>query len=485
VVVIVLLLIPLFLTKNVTPLTISESADQTLKTPVIEPVAIDNKSATITPQPVINKSLTPCPTEANNQRKNSYYQNLEQTTTEQKEMLDESFLLSSIKTLGATGGEIVLENDLEITNSDVILPSNITLRAVNPEITIFLTDNRLEIAQKATNVTIKDLTIDASSMTNRYGFVVKQNTSDIKLSNIRFLNYLGTYGCILVMGDNVTLDTLSFSNVGNAYPIMISGSNITVKNCYSEDSSFWNLICVGGGLFNIEIIGNKVLNRPLLSANYGLSTKNILIENNTVFFPAGTYGILIRGGIGDSLKSPHENVIVKGNMLSASPDAGNAIAIYGLTHNAIVSNNTVDMSLSKHNGIGISSGVNVIVRDNVVFGATESSEGGIEVESNPVHNRNVGFSENVTVVGNTVYNCEWGIYVRVMAPNYPTWNMSILKSKDIVIENNLIYNCTIGVNLLYGEDLAVRNNNIISNIIPLKVDPDNVFNYLVYNNSIE
>jgi hypothetical protein len=188
------------------------------------------------------------------------------------------------------------------------------------------------------------------------------------------------------------------------------------------------------------------------------------------------------GGYGDSIQAAFDKVIVKSNLLRAAEGAWNAIAIYGLTSNALVINNTVDMSLSGHNGIGISSGVNVTVVGNVVFGSTELTEGGIEVESNPVHNRRVGFSENVTVTGNTVYNCDWGIYVRVMCPDHPNWTSTILLSKDIVIENNSVSSCNIGVNLLHGIDLIVRNNDIESNSVPFAVDVANVSKYTVTGN---
>jgi hypothetical protein len=48
----------------------------------------------------------------------------------------------------------------------------------------------------------------------------------------------------------------------------------------------------------------------------------------------------------------------------------------------------------------------------------------------------------------------------------------------------LVYNCSIGVNLLHGEDIVVRNNDIRDNIVPFKVDPLNVFNYSIFGNIV-
>jgi hypothetical protein len=448
---------------------------------------VNNTISTATPSPVSKNSTFPeLPEIKNDDVKsnglNYYSSHIEQPTVNSSVMLTETYLLKAISALGATGGQIVLENNLVIEDQDVLIPSNVAITGADPGITIFLEGKTLRVAANATNVTLKDLTIDFYGLENRYGLVYGENATNVQLKNIDFYNYDGP-GCLLVMGNQVVLSNLSFTNVTDKFPIQIFGSNVSVRNCSSNDNSQWALIAVGGGVSNISITNNSAINRPLLNANYGtLPTTNLSIENNVVYFPNGTYGLLVMGGLGDSIQAPHENVTVKGNFVTAGRGAFNAIAIYGLTRNALVINNTVDMSQSGHNAIGISSGVNVTVVGNVVFGCTELTEGGIEVESNPVHNRRVGFSENVTVTGNTVYNCDWGIYVRVMCPDHPNWNGTILLSKNIVIENNSVSSCHVGVNLLYGINLIVRNNDIVSNVVPFSVDVANVYNFTVAGN---
>ncbi len=439
----------------------------------------------VTDSPVPNRSVIPDVPEA---KPNSITifgpvaeQPTPQPTSESYIVLNETVLLSAINLLRTTGGSIVLQSDLAI-NHDIILPSNITLTGSNDKITIFLSGHSLGVAANATNVTFKDLTIDGSGLGDQT-FIIAENATNVLVENIIFRNFLGAAGCLLNFGNQVTLRNISFNNIQNVYPILINGSNVSVSDCVSSDNSLFPLIAVGGGLSNISVIGNAASNRPLFSANYGLaSTKNLWIENNTVFFPNGTYALLIMGGMGDYLPISHANVTVKGNFIKAAPGAFNAIAIYGLTTNATVIGNTVDMSLSGHNGIAISSGINVTVTKNVVFGCNELTEGGIEVESNPVHNRQVGFSDNVTVVDNTVYNSTWGIYVRVMCPDHPNWNGTVLLSKNIVVENNTVYDCQVGVNLLYGDNLTVRNNNIMDNMVPFAVDVTNVSNFTVTGN---
>lgn len=469
-------------------LSIPESSKQTPES-VVQSENFDNlTNATLTPQPIANNTISPDPPkpksiDIKNNYVTSYNPAVEQPSVEPKVTLNESFLFSAIKALGINGGQIVLENDLTILDQDIFIPSNITLAGANPEITIFLVGKQLGVAQNSINVAVKDLTIDSTALGERYVFVIRENAMNIQLDNVRFrnYNYTGNSGVLFVMGKHISLNSLTFNNVTNK-PILISGSNVSVRNCYSNDNSLLPLITVVGGLSDITLVGNTALNRPLLSANYGNTSRNILIENNTVLFPNGTYGLLIEGGMGDFIQAPHENVTVRGNFVTASPGAWNAIAIYGLTRNTIVSNNTIDMSLSGHNGIGISSGVNVTVSGNIVYGSTELTEGGIEVESNPEHNRRVGFSENITVTGNTVYNSTWGIYVRVMLPNDINWNGTVLLSKNIVIESNNIFDTKIGVNLLQGESITVKNNNIASNTIPFFIDRAMVSNYTVIGN---
>jgi parallel beta-helix repeat protein len=71
---------------------------------------------------------------------------------------------------------------------------------------------------------------------------------------------------------------------------------------------------------------------------------------------------------------------------------------------------------------------------------------------------------------------------RVMIPLHPNWNGTLLLSRNILIEKNIIYNCEVGINLLQGENIVVRNNDITSNASPFQVDPTSVFQYTVTDN---
>jgi parallel beta-helix repeat protein len=393
-------------------------------------------------------------------------------------------LKASIDALGKMGGEIVLQSDLFLSDIDVSVPSNIVLRGVDSTVTLHLISKRLNVAVNASNVIIKNLTIDASDLGDRNLFAIYSGARNVTLTDITFQNHFSNKTAIVSLGSNVTLSNLVFSNLTIAYPIQVAGSYSIIKNCSSSDPSTYGLITMGGGISNVIIEQCVAENRPLFNGGYTpVSSSDLWIVNNTLInFPKWTYGILIEGGAGNSTQAPYNRVYVLDNKIVSGVLTYNAIAIYGLSSNVLVANNTVDQQLSRHNAIGISSGVNVTVTQNTVYGCTENTEGGIEVESNPVHNRLIGISENVTVTKNLVFNSTWGIYVRIMVPNHENWAGNPLPSKNILIEGNMVHNCPVGINLLHGENIVVKNNVIDNNTVPFAVNNSSVINYRLSGN---
>lgn len=391
---------------------------------------------------------------------------------------------SAIDALGSIGGEITLESDVTLSSADVILPSNIVFSGVHSNITIHLDAKRLNIGKNAVNVTVKSLVINAANLGERNAFVVYSGAQNISIENIVISDDVSNMSSLLSLGNNINLEKVSFKNVSNAYPIEVAGSHTYVNNCFSSDWSTRALVSVAGGISDVHIERNLAVNRPLLSAGYStVSSSDIWVLDNTVEnFPLQTYGMLVMGGTGAPLQAPFENVCIKGNTVKAGLGAFNGIAIYGLSRNIVIANNTVDQSLSGHNAIGVASGVNVIVTENVVFGCRETNEGGIEVESNPIHNRLIGISENVNVTKNIIYGSVWGVYVRIMVPDHVNWGGNPLKSKNILIEGNIVSNCAVGINLLHGDGIIVRDNYISDNFTPLAVDKSNVSNCSIRGN---
>ena len=445
------------------PTPIPTPASDVIYNPIPVSQNIDNYISTTTPTE--NASPTPNPTPSDNSVE----------------------IQSAINALGPAGGEITLQSDATLSSVDLQVKSNITISGVNPNITLHLESKRLNVAKNAENVTIKNLVIDATNLGNRNTLVVYTGAQNISIQNITIQNHLANNTALITQGKNVEIQNLTFINVTNSYPVQIAGSNTYVKSCYSDDRSTYALVTVSGGITNTTIEENVAKNRPLFNGGYTTTpSSNIWIINNKLInFPRQTYGILVMGGTGatnEPFRAPFDEVYILGNTVKAGVAAYNGIAIYGLSSNVIVANNTVDQTLSGHNAIGVASGVNVTVTQNTVFGCIEGAEGGIEVESNPVHNRFIGISENVNVTKNIIYGSQWGVYVRIMVPDHENWQGTPLKSKNILIEENTISSCSIGINLLHGDGIIVRANSILNNTKPFVVSQSNVLNYTISNN---
>lgn len=387
-----------------------------------------------------------------------------------KSSIDSMALQNDIHAAVITAWELPVESDTINSSSNIV----------------YLNSTELNVGS---NTTIRNLIIDATNLGEHNAVLIQPGVENVLIENITIINHFATSPALLSNGSNVTLRNINFINVSNSYPIHIASSHTIVEGCFSKDESIKALVFIDGGISDVHINSNLAVNRPLINAWNGtaLLSHDIWVVNNTLLnFPNPTYGIIFLGVTGSPQRGLYENITIIGNKIEAGALAFNAIAIYGLSRNVLVANNTVDQSLSYHNAIGISSGVNVVVTKNIVFGSVECEEGGIEVESNPVHNKNTGFSENVNVTENIVYHSMWGIYVRVYATEHPnfngTANAMLFKSKNIIIENNTVYTCTIGINLLHGQNIIVRNNNISDNTIPFLVNNLNVLNYTVSDN---
>ena len=156
-------------------------------------------------------------------------------------------LKASIDALGKTGGEIVLQSDLFLSGIDVTVPSNIVLSGVDPSVTLHLISKRLNVAVNASNVVIKNLTIDASDLGDRNFFAIYSGASNVT-PYIKFQNHFSNKTAIISLGSNVTLNNLVFSNLTMAYPIQVAGFLLPLENCSLGDSSTYGLITMGGGV---------------------------------------------------------------------------------------------------------------------------------------------------------------------------------------------------------------------------------------------
>jgi parallel beta-helix repeat protein len=408
----------------------------------------------------------------------------DQNSIEEIQIDNSSYLQAAINALGPNGGEVTLNSDVTLFSKDVQIKSNTILSGINLNIIMHLDSKRLNIPKDVVNVTIKNMIFEASELGDRSAFVVNEGAQDVVLEDLVVQNDYSNKSAIVTFGNNTQIQNVTFNNIPNAHPVQISASHAILENCRSKDESTQALVTVGGGITDVHINGNTAQNRPLFDGGYTIvSSSDIWITNNRLLnFPNRTYGILVMGGTLEPMRAPFDRVFVVGNFIKSGIAAYNAIAIYGMSSNVLVANNTVDQTLSGHNAIGVASGVNVTVTQNTVFGCIEGGEGGIEVESNPVHNRFTGISENVNITQNFIYGSQWGIYVRIMVPDHINWADNPLPSRNIRITGNTVTTCTVGINLLNCDNIVVRDNSLIKNTFSLWVDKSKVSNYTIIGN---
>jgi hypothetical protein len=198
----------------------------------------------------------------------------------------------------------------------------------------------------------------------------------------------------------------------------------------------------------------------------GGTNKYIRIYNNEIYQQfARTYGIVVR--------KYTEHIWIENNFISTeSPalDAYNAIALYGGSRYFHVNNNSVIVSGTAHTSIAISTSSYGEVVGNVVEGAPNGGEGGIEVEWKDGHDSvlNGETSHHVIVANNVVYGADWCIYTRRedVAGDPP---------HNVIITGNNVSNCNVGINLIDGEDITVYGNHYENNVTDFLYDTDVIF----------
>jgi parallel beta-helix repeat protein len=211
--------------------------------------------------------------------------------------------------------------------------------------------------------------------------------------------------------------------------IRISASNSDVIDCYVHN------VAAGVGMFVWSESG-------ILS--------NVTLENNRIVGTPTTmtYGIQTAGTV--------EDIKISKNRIENTKF--NGIAAYGgptteIAQNIIISGNRVINT--GHSAIAASPSSYGIISNNIISDIPYADEAGIEIEYKLSHGTDT--SHHYTIVGNVVYNCNWGI---------ATHNRDDEVGKDphdIAIIGNTVSDCTVGINLLYGNGIVVSGNNLEGN----------------------
>jgi len=246
-----------------------------------------------------------------------------------------------------------------------------------------------------------------------YTFGADANIDD---DNIKIIGYGATIQASTdisyafhITGDYDTLEGITFScNVGtNAiyYPIYINtASHTTITYCIVTEVQ-----TDPGGTYGVAIHMHSGVTYADINHNY--------IADGGV----QTYGILSGyGGVANTQINVSNNFV---------KDMGyNGIGMYSDTSYFVVDSNIVESS--GHNCISASASHYGTISNNVVYDATDGGESGIEVETNAAHG--AFHTYNISVIGNTIHNCNAGITLRD--------NGSIYDVYDVTISGNNIYN---------------------------------------------
>lgn len=231
-------------------------------------------------------------------------------------------------------------------------------------------------------------------------------------------------------------------------PIVLSG--YTFNNTISVGITIENsdlFINITGNQFNGASTGiflsnaNNVFinNNEFIDSNRGiqltLSNNTNIINNLFSFTNTNTMGIL--ANMGNSNTTISDNSFI---------DANQAIIISGSSSdNMTISNNNILSSVSSSDGIYISAGTNITIKDNIVDGiiigiATSSGATNISISDNFLYNNSKYglqvFGENVTASNNLVKGSPTGIYASsILGTNYLVNN---IVDNGIIIDGNVV-----------------------------------------------
>lgn len=136
----------------------------------------------------------------------------------------------------------------------------------------------------------------------------------------------------------------------------------------------------------------------------------------------------------------------------------NDIAVYGDSANVSIQNCICRDGASGHSPIACSTANHVSIVGNTIENIPGDREGGIEVEYKSRGQDDT--SHHVTVCGNVVEDCEWGIF---------THNRDGGGADDphnVVFANNTVSGCDVGCYLDSGDAILVTGNDLLDNDVP-------------------
>jgi len=370
--------------------------------------------------------------------------------------------LSSIADCGGTPNE----EEIDLPSLAANVWTQISIPLANPGSDTAIISVGIEMA--ANDPGAFDLFLDGIKQLWADEVEINQAIDSITKGKVAFLEGLYIIRDKITLKSNIELigvDGSEFSlNLGEVDILGTEAShleNISVKNIkfsgtpfYQATPSWWDAAIQIAFCDNLEISGcyfDMTTGGAAICPRDGAATtaaKHLRLLNNVVANAPGSYGFQV---------SHYEDVLIQGNTVENTGVNAIAACYYGSSHVRVIGNR---IKSSGHGAISLSPGVNCQVIGNVIENCLTADEGGIELEDKhpQAPYADIGTVYSV-VVGNTVRNCNWGIYIR--ATTYD--------NKNNIIANNSIEGCAIGIYLkdAHAVDTLVEGNMVLANTVPI------------------
>ena len=386
---------------------------------------------------------------------------------------DDTDAIAAAITACPTGGTVYIPcGTYKISN--IACKSNMTIKGEGRGTVLAFKDNVVPAGGETknclsvvsvSNVFISDLTMDG----NRTNNATSAGGGDADDS----------FDCICIThSNNIYIDNVWGHSAGYHGVIMVDVHHIEVKNSKFWDNGF-RPIHGHSTVNDVKIINNEVW------AN-GQGFEGASGAYDAIYFFDNVHRVEIRGNyIHDSTNTG--GIQIGGNYLGNGQPASDILIV----DNTINNRNLSDDTKSKY-GIHIMGDAvsNISILNNSITG-----DRGIFM--NNYHNR--GDNKNISIVGNTIYNCKsYGIYVTEAYYDCMVSNNQIVdgtqagiqieKNEKLTIVGNVVVNYARGIHIKTGTDVVISSNIVerrgqsaVALNASIKADETNTNVWLIYN----
>jgi parallel beta-helix repeat protein len=347
----------------------------------------------------------------------------------------ETQINNAMDAVAATGGGIVQQRAGTYTQgSSHILPkSNIIYSGEGKATNIVLAATKVVKVDQQSNVTIKDIAIDASanSSSNSYAIYIDRS-SDVTVNDV-LINWTYAYGIFVTnQTAGTTVSRFRFTN------------NRIIGACHND--------LIGGGpgvdtahVSEIFIHNNFIKQDATLSgAGTYLNAIDIVAQEKCIISNNITYGGMLLGGE----KIPHSNVDIIGNIVNAPYGIASGIAV-GQIGILCASNTTPQQT-------GDSYGVNII--------GNQITSGNIFVQGQSATSNR---TRKVNISNNYIVNNPSASYAD------HTYGINLNYVANVKVHNNIVQDAVRGIYLNDTDSVDVSNNDFSNCTTPIVLNGTN------------